>query len=420
MVKHVASSAPDARCRRGQSRESAVTICERPGHDRVASGEWQALPHPVPCRRAADLCSPSGERRTRRKKHDRGTDIFGDAPYRSGYPALMARSKGGFAARLMAGVGGVVFACGNPEPSTEAVPTAAGASSTGAPNAMVPEQPSVVSPSVVSPSVVPSVSTELQPSGLQPSAVPDDAVPDSSAQAQVCPGPTPMRLPGHDITWTLPVALRVGGAPLVLGEEVTRSDGTPWRLSLLKFFLAEPTLHRADGTTARAQFVDESGAPLAYELALVDADLDNTLRLSAPSGEYRTLAFGVGVPAVCNQTDPTTGVFPLSTDGGMYWSWGFQYTFSRVEGHLRLAETWEGFTYHFGLDICYRVVTSEARLQLSGNTSTAAALTFDVEAFLTPPTGIEAAPGHLMAPAEWMLDNLVERTFELELVESSP
>lgn len=233
-----------------------------------------------------------------------------------------------------------------------------------------------------------------------------------SGVTAVCPDEAPPQEGKNNVVWTLPLDLRSKDRSLVLGDELTRSDGRAYKVSLLKFFLAEPVVLDANEGRVHAQFLDANSKPLPYGITLIDADADNTLRLAVPAGSYAGLELGVGLPAACNAGDPTRRIFPLSADGDMYWTWGAQYMFIRIEGQLRANDAWSTFTDHFGFDPFYRVVKLKAELDLRSPTSMPATLVFDLDAFLTPPTGVVEAASPV-TPPDWMLQNLESRTFSL-------
>jgi hypothetical protein len=204
-----------------------------------------------------------------------------------------------------------------------------------------------------------------------------------------------------------------------VGQEVTRSDGRPYKTSLFKFFVAEPRLVRADETRVAAQLASPEGPPLPYGLYLADAEQENELHVLAPPGAYIALELGLGVPASCNRGDPTVRVYPLSADSDMYWSWGAQYMFQRIEGSIQMNGTWTAFLAHFGFDPSYRVVRMSGAIELPAMENIGI-LSFDLDAYITPPSGVTEQTVNHLVPPEWMVENLMTRALRLELPGSSP
>ncbi|HEY5375629.1 MAG TPA: MbnP family protein, partial [Polyangiaceae bacterium] len=143
-----------------------------------------------------------------------------------------------------------------------------------------------------------------------------------------------MPSPSGTSSVTLPIEIVGAGVPLMTGQAVTPATGTPYKLSLLKLYFSSPVLLRNDGTRVAAQLVDVNRAPRPYGIALVDLDApaSQSLTIAGPAGDYVGLELGVGLPPACNAGDPTTRAFPLNADSDMYWTWGSQYMFMRVEG----------------------------------------------------------------------------------------
>jgi hypothetical protein len=228
--------------------------------------------------------------------------------------------------------------------------------------------------------------------------------PEAGPSSPVCPPAAPARLATHTAELRLPVALHAAGKPLVLDREVVRSDGVAERLLLVRVFLAEPRLLRADGTRVAAQLLDPQGKPAPYGLVLLDAESPGSLMLTlaAPPGAYTGLEFGVGVPEVCGEGKPTSKVAPLNADSDMYWPWGGQYLFVKVEGQVQEKGPpafWGGHRLHMGMD--YRTARLEGPLSAPAMTP---GLVLDVDAFVRPdPVTREPVP-HFGAP--WVADRI--------------
>jgi hypothetical protein len=205
----------------------------------------------------------------------------------------------------------------------------------------------------------------------------------------------------------IPVRVTTNQVPATIGVAGTGRDGREYRLSLLKLFLADPTVIDASGQPFKAQFVGADGAPLPYNLALIDADDPATqlLRLAAPQGNYTALHFGVGVPAACNSVSSTDLVSPLNPDSDMFWTWGSQFMFIRAEGASRLPPAdWGPFAYHVGYDPSYADITVPGSLSVS-QSGQGPTLSLDIDRMLTTDAANLPPPKHTL-PDAWVVDNL--------------
>jgi hypothetical protein len=231
-----------------------------------------------------------------------------------------------------------------------------------------------------------------------------------------CPGPAPATLPATGRV-DLAVRLAVGGAAAAIGQVGTGSSGRQFKLSLFKFFLAEPVLIASDGHESKAQLLSPAGAPEPYGLHLVDADDAATqqLRLAAPPGQYSALRFGVGVPQPCNQMGTTTQVFPLNPDSEMFWDWASKFMFLRVEGEWRRgeSESFQGFVYHVGYDQAYGTVNVSGALAVSSG-GLGPTLSLDVDRMLANDAA-SLPPARHTVPEGWVVDNLEQnQAFKLQ------
>lgn len=225
----------------------------------------------------------------------------------------------------------------------------------------------------------------------------------------MCPGPTPAS-PTSTGRLDVPLDVTVNDAELVMGQAAATRAGSEYRLSLFKYFLTQPKLLAAGGTEVEAALVGAEGAPLPYGLQLVDADDETTqvMHLAAPAGSYEGLRISVGVPAPCNGGDPTTQVFPLNADGDMYWTWGAQYMFIRIEGFLRetTGAPENPFLHHVGFEPAFVSVTLPAALVVSETPATASVtLGLDVDRLLEPRAGSTPSGKHDVLDG-WVIDNI--------------
>lgn len=222
-----------------------------------------------------------------------------------------------------------------------------------------------------------------------------------------CPDAAPPNLPGAGSRVDLPIEITVQGTPVVVGEPAAGRDGREYRLSLFKFFLSQPRLVGSDGSERAAQIVGADGVPLPYGLQLVDADdaASQVLRLSAASGDYTALRLGVGIPAACNAMASTSQVYPLNPDSDMFWTWGSQFIFLRIEGSTRADATseWGSLVYHVGYDPAFANLSIPGTIEV-GSAATGPTLSLDIDLML-------AADGELPesqhnVPNGWVMDNL--------------
>jgi hypothetical protein len=260
-------------------------------------------------------------------------------------------------------------------------------------------------------------------SSVDPGRVPDDAAaptPDARGPAQdrvnrdtaeepssaTCPAATPAREAGNDGQVTFPVVFRAAGEPLRLGQELVRSDGVREKFSLVRVFLSQPVLIDGRGGRVPAQIVDGQGRPLPYGVLLVDPEKAPSLSLLAPAGRYTGLALGVGLPAACNAGDPTRRVYPLNADGEMYWTWGSQYLFVRLDGFVRAtgSDAWSPFLMHMGFDPLYRTARLSGAIT-AGRQLTGPTIVFDIDALIRP-DGPGAAPADGAPTPDWVADHI--------------
>jgi hypothetical protein len=220
-----------------------------------------------------------------------------------------------------------------------------------------------------------------------------------------CPEASPQRLAG---TVEVPLAVQIlaAGQPARAGQEVLRADGVTVKLSLFHAFLADPWLLDASGRWVKAQLTDGHGTPLPYGLALIDLEKPASLGVAGPPGNYAGLQLGVGVPAACNHGDSTRRAPPLDADSDMYWSWGSQYLFIRLEGttHTVMTPAPRLLELHMGLDPFYRNALVAGSLDL-GRDASPRTLVFDLDGLLRPDDA-KAAPINAFNVPEWVPEHI--------------
>jgi hypothetical protein len=227
--------------------------------------------------------------------------------------------------------------------------------------------------------------------------------------AAACAGPSPAMLPlASSGRVDLPVSITINGAPAEVGVAGAGRDGREYRLSLFKFFLAEPALVKADGQEIPAQLLTAQGTPAPYGIHLVDADDPTTqlVYLSTEMGNYTALRLGVGVPSACNAIRGTDQVYPLNPDSDMFWTWGSQFMFIRIEGAARPDSVgeWAPFLYHVGFDPAFANLSIPGSISV-GPSGTGPTLSLDLDLMLATSGDPLPMPKHNV-PDGWVVDNL--------------
>jgi hypothetical protein len=141
----------------------------------------------------------------------------------------------------------------------------------------------------------------------------------------------------------LKLSLKNGDKALNLGEMQTAPNGVAYQVELLRFYVSELALVRADGTEVRVP-----GLVMA-DLKKGGASQNVTLRrFEAPVGDYAGLRFVVGVPRELNHLEASKQKPPLGVETGMYWSWNSGYTFYKFEGRFIKEGKPSPFLLHLG------------------------------------------------------------------------
>jgi hypothetical protein len=237
-----------------------------------------------------------------------------------------------------------------------------------------------------------------------------------AAAANTCEGPAPTPRP-HTGRLDLPIKVTIGTTQAVVGAAVAAPSGREFQLGLLKLFITQPFLIDAAGQEAPGQIVGADGQPLPYGVQLIDLDDATThrWRIAVAEGTYSGLRFGVGVPQGCNSPSNTNLVYPLNPDGEMFWTWGAQFMFVRVEGMTRAgpSEAFGPFAHHVGFDAAFAHIAVEGALNVSG-ISSGPTLVLDVARMLATEASSLPAPQHAV-PDGWVSDNLEQAgTFTLQ------
>ena len=117
------------------------------------------------------------------------------------------------------------------------------------------------------------------------------------------------------------------------------------------------------------------------------------------------------IPAASGRLYSTDAVYPLNPDSQMFWYWGSQFLFIRVEGASRAAPTTDftTFFHHVGYDQAYSHVTALGSVSVSASGG-GPILSIDVDLMLS---GSETMAGDSPVPSGshgvpdgWVVDNL--------------
>ncbi len=198
----------------------------------------------------------------------------------------------------------------------------------------------------------------------------------------------------------LKVNLRVGNEPLELGKMYKTPGGLDYQVDLLKFYISNLVLVKADGGFVQipglslAEFKGagtmaggghssgghssgghgSSGGSTASSMDMMPGGMMMNatgtqdavvFKGNAPVGEYRGVRFEVGVPRELNNQDASLQKMPLGVGSGMFWAWNPGYIFYRFEGKTMIAGKAEPFLLHMGTD-AYRMPVGFFDLQKPG------------------------------------------------------
>ncbi len=113
------------------------------------------------------------------------------------------------------------------------------------------------------------------------------------------------------------------GTAFQLNTDYTTGTGDTISISLLKYYVSNIQLQKADGSwwsaTPNYYLVDASSS--ASALLQID---------SVPIAEYKAIRYMIGVDSMRNFSGAQTGA--LAPSNGMFWSWNSGYIFLKLEG----------------------------------------------------------------------------------------
>jgi hypothetical protein len=168
------------------------------------------------------------------------------------------------------------------------------------------------------------------------------------------------------------------GAPFNKDSAYVTAGGQRVQVDLLKFYLSDLAL-TTSGSTER----------------LFAADLFNITDgpeqrwLTAEAGTWSGVRFGLGLPYELNHRDLATipPNDPLGNNSGMYWDWALMYKFAIFDGRFNNDVGSPSlpflFSFHTGLDTCYRVRSFTLPLRTGSGDTLRLTLNVDLARFFT-------------------------------------
>jgi len=168
---------------------------------------------------------------------------------------------------------------------------------------------------------------------------------------------------------------RASGQPFVFDKLVHATPpGTPYRITRLAYLLARPQLQRDDGSWVSFD--------AAYALIEAHCGDGKMVLAEVPAGEYRAIAWTLGVPADVNHSDPAqwpAGHALNPSQNNLHWSWQEGYIFMALQGRYRNRKGKQpGFVYHVANRPQLRTVNLQGRIHLREDTTLL--IDFDVPA----------------------------------------
>jgi hypothetical protein len=209
---------------------------------------------------------------------------------------------------------------------------------------------------------------------------------------------------------SLPLAVELGGAPLVIGQEATSSQGGRYRLTFYGFYVGDFELIDDKRRLHPATLVGAGDKPLSYNLLLVNPDDPGTPQpqLAVAPGVYTAVRFRVGVSQACNAPEISRRSWPLTIETEM--SWGWTMLNLRLEGSRLAGKNLGGFMFHAGFPSSYRVVQVPAAVDLTAGAASrtlvmSADYTLDGDATLPVPEYVteDMLADHLQLPQTFTL-----------------
>lgn len=136
--------------------------------------------------------------------------------------------------------------------------------------------------------------------------------------------------------------------PFEYNREYVSPQGTKIWFTMKKYYLSNVIAVKSDGKKE-----------LIADVLLIHpkaGGYDVSFTREIPRGSYTSIMFDLGVRQDLNEQDPATWDqdHPLSVMNNMYWTWGTQYVFSKLEGFIEGDSASIPIVYHTGTEDLYR------------------------------------------------------------------
>lgn len=153
---------------------------------------------------------------------------------------------------------------------------------------------------------------------------------------------------------------RVGGQVFEKNTEFENIQGQRFSMEVFRMYISDLTLVKEDGSdtliaeTLLMDFAEEEVRKTTHGEGIFKQFL-------VPSGNYKGVKFGIGVPESRNNADPTDfpSDDPLHVTQGMNWNWTVGYKFLQLDGRIDTSVNGtgpldQGIAYHTGTNELYR------------------------------------------------------------------
>lgn len=182
-------------------------------------------------------------------------------------------------------------------------------------------------------------------------------------------------------------------------------------------------------SNSESQFIQFSGFEVYFsEIALINDGNDphiisdvslqdllspETISSEVIAGNYKSIRFNLGLTPEQNLIDPQTfeAEHPQSTANNMFWGWGSQYRFMKIDGRADFTsgELLDStFSYHTGFDDLMRTITVETEIDLKKDETADVEIAIDLDTVFGGINMIEEDATHALTPLATRLhDNFV-------------
>jgi hypothetical protein len=137
--------------------------------------------------------------------------------------------------------------------------------------------------------------------------------------------------------------------PVILNDKkYSNSAGETFNITLLKYFVSNFKLHKADGSVYAVP------QDSCYFLIRENMPETKTITLkNLPKGDYTSVSYLIGVDSVRSASDLSLRTGTLDVGGAakdMYWAWNSGYIFVKMEGNSdAVEEVNKEYAYHIGM-----------------------------------------------------------------------